>query len=235
MKSRAKPRLHVVCFKWSPTHSNQPVRYTAKHVNRLASMVKRNLSIPHRFVCITDDPTGLAPRIKVVRLWQKLRRLGGRYMKLMAFSPKMRKLVGARFVVIDLDAVVTGDLTPLFLRKESFVIWNGTAARTAYNSSMILMTAGARAKVWTRFDAQRSPRRIKESGVMGTDQAWISLCLGRGEATWTAKDGVLSYRKHVRPLGRLPKHARIVFFHGPWDPSRDSLRRKHPWIARHWR
>lgn len=39
--------LAVVVWKWGTL-------YDADHVNRFARMVRRNLSIPHRFVCLTD-------------------------------------------------------------------------------------------------------------------------------------------------------------------------------------
>lgn len=44
--------VNVVCMKWG-------TKYPALYVNNLASMVKRNLTLPYRFVCFTDDPTGL--------------------------------------------------------------------------------------------------------------------------------------------------------------------------------
>ena len=43
------------------------------------------------------------------------------------------------------------------------------------------------------------------------------VCLGTGEAKWTARDGVYSFRNQIQPprgKGALPPGARVVFFHG---------------------
>src|SRR5690606_29624073 len=37
--------------------------FSSSHVNVLARAIARNYAHPHRFVCITDEPAGLAPEI----------------------------------------------------------------------------------------------------------------------------------------------------------------------------
>ncbi len=49
--------LTVVCLKWGTA-------FPAVHVNVLYQAVKRNLSIPFRFVCLTDDATGFADGVE---------------------------------------------------------------------------------------------------------------------------------------------------------------------------
>jgi hypothetical protein len=59
--------------------------------------------------------------------------------------------------------------------------------------------------------------------------------LGKGEATWTRKDGVYSFRKDIakRPGYSLPEDARLVAFHGKIDPW--SSRAQHVgWIKKHY-
>src|SRR5690606_15767146 len=104
-----------------------------------------------------------------------------------------------------------------------------------YCGSMVMMTAGARAKVWHDFDREKSPQDGRDLNYVGTDQAWISVSLGPNEATWGEKDGVPSYRQHCCRGPRLPAGARIVFVHGALDPSMASLQEKTPWILEHWR
>ena len=48
---------NVLCLKWGK-------RYGAEYVNRLYRGVKANLSGPFRFVCVTDDPTGLVEGVE---------------------------------------------------------------------------------------------------------------------------------------------------------------------------
>jgi hypothetical protein len=103
---------------------------------------------------------------------------------------------------------------------------------------MWMMTAGARPRVWTEFDPQVSPRLAAESGKFGSDQAWLSYCLGPGEATWTTADGVYSYNVHIRikhgAPRPLPVDARVVMFHGGTDPW-SARARQLPWVRRHYR
>lgn len=242
--------LRVVCWLWrDPGYRwNDRFLYTADHVNRLRSMVARNLHMPHEFVCITDTPEGIASDIRVVPYWPDLRDMGCCWSRIKVFAPEMAEVIGPRFVSIDLDCVVTGDLTPLFDRPEDFIIWQDVDPRQPYCGSMFMMTAGARAQVWTDFDRNLSPERVKAGDFIGSDQGWFAECLGPGEAMWTKDDGVLSFRvniekrtkmpgraKRLGHYGGLPDHARIVFFHGPYDPSESAVQDRHPWIQQHWR
>lgn len=234
--------MTVVTWKWTPLTPYRST-FTAGHVNTLARMVARHYPHPHEMVCVTDDPLGIDPSIRIVPLWPDCGRMvsphGSRhpscYRRLKAFSAEMADTLGSRFVSIDLDTVIMGDLSPLWNRPEPFVIWGDTDPRALYNGSMWLMDAGARRQVWETFDPVSSPRAAMAAGRLGSDQGWISYCLGVGEARWTTADGVYSYRKHIAPRGdMLPADARVVNFHGSTDPW--SSRIAHlPWIQEHYR
>lgn len=204
-------------------------------------MVSRHYPHPHRFVCITDDTTGLYG-VETIPLWSDYADVpapsGPRnpscYRRLKLFDPAIESLLGPRFVAMDLDCVVIGDLTPIFHRPEDFVIWGDTNPKTFYNGSLQLHTAGARAKVWTEFDPVKSPFAAKAAGHFGSDQGWISYCLGPGEARWNCADGVYSYRNHIRATGIVPTDARIVICHGaldPWVPAAAKM----PWVQEHYK
>lgn len=237
--------LTVVTWKWRPQPDARPRHsFAAEHVNVLRSMVARHCRLPHKFVCITDDPVGIDPRIRIIPLWADHGDLvnpshaGGPscYRRLKIFSAEMRNLLGPRIVSLDLDTLIVGDVTPLWDRPEEFVIWGDTTRNTPYNGSMFLLTAGSRRRVWEEFDPKRSPARGRELGYFGSDQAWIGACLGPGEAMWSRADGVLSFRNHIG-LRRAPQpaDARIVFFHGAHKPWSGEVRRVCPWVAEHWR
>jgi len=234
--------LSVVTWFWKPpaTYRSQ---FSVTHVNVLRSMVARHYTAPHRFVCVTDSPKGLDTGITVIPDWKDFATLqsphGGHnpscYRRLRAFAPDIDAVFGKRFVSLDLDTVITGDLTPLWDRPEDFVAWGETNPKSFYNGSMFLLRAGTRAKVWDSFDPKRSPLEAKSAGKFGSDQGWLSYCLGKGEATWTTADGVYSYNVHLRNKSTtLPANARIVMFHGsrdPWGPEGQSL----SWVREHWR
>ena len=58
---RRCPMLNVVCVKWGDWCAPHGARY----VNNLYWGVRRNLTLEHRFMCFTDDPTGLDRGIEV--------------------------------------------------------------------------------------------------------------------------------------------------------------------------
>ena len=234
--------LSVVCWKWAPAPGYRST-FEAVHVNTLRRMVARHYPSPHRFLCVTDDSRGLDAGIEVVPLWDDHASVpsphGGHnpscYRRLRAFSPEIEAVFGPRFVSVDLDTVIVADVRPLWDRPEDFVIWGETDKRSWYNGSMWMMTAGARKQVWEKFHPNTSPMTAKLAGKFGSDQGWISYCLGPGEATWTRADGVYSYRVHVAPKGHaLPTNARMVMFHGkvdPWSYNMDRI----PWVKAHYR
>jgi hypothetical protein len=235
--------LSVVTWKWH-TPGYRSV-FGPGTVNTLRRMVARHYPDPHRFICVTDDATGLDPEIEVVPAWNDYASVpspqGARnpscYRRLRAFDPEIGSVFGPRFVSIDLDVVITADLRPLWQRPEDFVIWGDTNPRTFYNGSMLLMNAGARPKVWTDFDARRSPVLSRAAGHFGSDQGWISYCLGPGETKWSRSDGVISFRNDVQPRGynvALPRGARVVVFHGSMDPWSPIAQRNYGWIREHY-
>lgn len=234
----------VCCFRWTPVAGYRST-FGPEAVNVLRAMVARHFPHPHRFICFTDDTRGLDPRVEALPIWQDFADLpsphGGKnpscYRRLRLFHPAMADVIGPRFVSLDLDCVITGDLTPIWDRPEDFVMWGDTNPMPGshYNGSLILMTAGCRRQVWDRFDPATSPAMAKRAGCWGSDQGWISYCLGPGEARWATRDGVYSFRNHLRGTRRtLPDNARIVFFHGSTDPWTKGVAADYPWVAQHW-
>lgn len=233
--------LTVVCWKWTPRPGYRST-FGPETVNTLAKMVKRHYPDPHRFLCVTDDPVGIDKAIDTVPVWNDFADLpsphGGNnpscYRRLRAFHPDIGKVFGERFVSLDLDCVITGDLRPVWNRREEFVIYGDTNPRTYYNGSMFLLTAGARPHVWTQFDPVNSPRLALRSGLFGSDQGWVSYILGPKEAKWSKRDGVYSFRNELARRPALPVDAKVAVFHGKEDPWVPTVQMKHPWIREHY-
>lgn len=53
--------ITFVCWKWTDPRAGRS--FSSSHVNVLARSIARNYPLPHRFVCITDEPEGLSPEI----------------------------------------------------------------------------------------------------------------------------------------------------------------------------
>jgi len=231
--------ITVVCWKW--TQPGYRSIFQPYHVHTLRNMIRRNLQLPHRFVCITDDATGINPQlVETMELWREPNIVlpQGKpncYRRLRVFAEDARDWLGERILSIDLDAVITGDITPLVDVNDDFKIWGDTARNTAYNGGFWLLRAGTRTSVWDKF-TNRAPRLTRSRGMVGSDQAWLSYCLGPRESRWTTDDGVYSFRNHMGSgTEPLPKDARVVFFHGKHDPWDPKIQEKSPWIKKYYR
>jgi hypothetical protein len=243
--------ITVVCWKWRP-HGKYRSTFGPATVNVLRRMVARNLHVPHEFVCVTDDPAGIDPEVRIVPLWDhhhdRINPAGtGRpscYARLYAFSREARDVLGDRILSIDLDCVVTGDLTPLVERDEDVVLYGDTHPHTPYNGGLWLLRTGTRTEVWERFD--RDPdgevARARALRYHGSDQAIMSSILGPSEARYSTRDGVYSFRVHLigdrvyRSAPKdLPEGSCLVLFNGKWDPWKFQVRRMCPWVREHYR
>lgn len=232
--------LDVVVFKWArPGYRST---FTAEHVNTMARMVARHFHQPFRFNCVTDDPAGLDPSVRAIPMWDHFAAVPSPhhgnnpacYRRLFLWSEQAKEYFPNKVLCIDLDMVLTDDVTPLWHREEPFVLWADQLNKTTpYNGAMQLITPGLRSDVFDTFNPEISPRQTIAAGLFGTDQAWISLCLGAGYPRWSAADGALSWRVHCRMFKELPKGARVVNFHGNEDPW--TLAPRVPWIREHYR
>ena len=229
--------ITIACWKWTRIKTGHQlpsvVDYGANHVRVMESMLKRHVTVPYRFVCITDDPTDL--ECETIPLWETYE-AGGCYHRLKAFSPDIQDLLGERFCWIDLDAVIVNNIDHILTVDADFAIHRYAYTNCSmqhYNGGLVVMSAGKRAKVWETFDPKESPLLMKNMNLkkklIGSDQAWISHVLKHGERTFGPNDGV--YEAKVIESKPLPGNACIVMFSGPRDPSTSEL----PWIKEHYR
>lgn len=234
--------MEFVCFKWRPNPGYRS-KFDAQTVNVLWSMIARNYRGPCRLTCVTDDPRGIDRDVRVLALWEDCAKLQSPhgpaypscYRRLKLFSAEAADMIGPRFVVMDLDVVIVGDITPLFPEDVDFKIWGDTAKGTPYNGSMWMLKAGTRRQVWDTFDPIASPKKSLALGYIGSDQGWIGAALGPNEQKWGIRDGVYSYRNHIARAGyQLPANARIVIFHGAVDPWGQQAARLS-WVRKHYR
>lgn len=224
--------ITIVTWLWNKTgkpvtHNFVNHTYTYEHVNRVYKMVYRHYRKPFRFVCITDNPTGI--ECETIPLWQDHLHLAGivpgTFCRVKIFSPEMRELLGPRIISLDLDCVIVDNLQPIFDRKEPFIGWRAVVAKRGpviYNASIFALNTGTFPKLWTDFKGARSVKEMAAHGFTsncGTEQAWTSYKLGPKMPVWTSQDGVLSYKYQVKKQNSLPSGARIVFFHGALKPE----------------
>lgn len=98
--------IKFICLKWG-------TKYGPEYVNRLRESVRRFYVKPHRFLCFTDDPTGLRQGIEV-RDIAELRRVGSDCFTL----EKLFLFDGLDFegpyCLLDIDILIQRDLTEYF-------------------------------------------------------------------------------------------------------------------------
>lgn len=151
--------------------------YTPEYVTRLYAMVKRHLSRPFRFVCLTDHPwlfTAPVMPIEVTRLagfayWTKLE----------LFNPT-RDWSG-RMLYLDLDTLIVADLDPIVDAPADFAItadpWtprskprdkHGREIIRRFNSSVMVWEGGTQTHLYEDW----RPSIAKQ---LSGDQDWIGL------------------------------------------------------------
>ena len=236
--------LAVVCFQWNDGFRD----YRSEYVNRLARGYKRNLSIPHRFCCVTEETEGFSDDVTVVPLPESAKRLAGlpspngprypsSYRRLWTFSKEAAEL-GDVILMTDIDCIVVGPVDPLVAHIEgaTFVgwrpptTWNGVTRVAGGNW---LLRAGAHPEVWERF-SEEAAKDALAAGQMGSDQAWISYCLAKDCKVWPKGHGIYEAQwMRASKFRVLPAGARIVHFNGEAKPWHDEMQ-QIAWIREHW-
>lgn len=242
-------KVNVICMKWGE-------KYGPEYVNRLYKMVERNMTIPHRFVCFTDNPEGLDAGIEhfpcpEIPLPESHKNLPWR--KIGLFSPKLGDLEG-QALFLDLDIVIVDNIDCLFAHEGEFcIIHNWTHPdRIVGNSSVYRFTIGADSYVYENIC-----KNMKEVlGEFRNSQTYLSNTVKK--LTYWPNDWCKSFKKHCVPKGilrylktpEIPKNCKIVVFHGDPNPD-EALAGKWPgggniikaphkyvkptqWIADHW-
>ncbi len=257
--------LSIVTFKWAKPGYRSV--FTAANVNTTKRMVDRHYPDPHRVICVTDDPVGIDSGVEVIPLWGDASHLPNPtwangpscYRRLKVFSNWFADKITSRFVVIDLDIVFTGDMRPIWNREEDFLIWRPNHRGVPLCASMFMIRPGTNQKVWDTFDHSISPKLASDAGWRGSDQGWITYCLGQNTPGWGSADGIYGYKDDLckgkkklpnihldsrlaaqrkqpeRVYGSLPEDARAVIFTGKPDPWDREAINTSPWIAEHYR
>jgi hypothetical protein len=236
--TRRQLRRGAVPLVRTPTSSGARAARSFKpaHVLNLARLFRKFLPQPHRFICITDTiPVDLGEGVEWLQTPEaavevaKLRtpegpRFPSCYRRLWVFSEAARASLGEQILLIDIDLVPVGNLTPIVDRDEDFVGWRpyrDWGKQLRFGGGIYLLKTGTRTKVWDEFakDPHGAIRAARGAGFRGSDQAWLSYKLGDKEPYWGKGAGIYS----IRDLGasqELPRDARLVQFNGPkkcWD------------------
>lgn len=235
--------LTVLTYLWAGEGRD----FLPAHVTTQAANIRRHLSIEHRYVCITDLVDGFGAGVELLRTPDAARevselrnpegtRFPSCYRRLWTFSREAMHVLGGWVLLLDVDAMLVKDLAPILSYKHDFMGWRPLATwgnQDRVGGGMWLLKTGSREHVWTKFAGQSSILEARRAGYRGSDQAWISYCLGRGCPTWPKSAGLYSIRDMRNGKLPLPDDARLVQFNGP--PRMKPWNIDLPWVREHWR
>jgi hypothetical protein len=206
--------LRIICVKWGS-------KYSAEWVYNLKRMVERHLTVPHRFVCMTDRAI---PDVECV---EAAEHLPSWWSKVGMFRPG---LFPGRNLYLDLDVVITGNIDGMLqfapgvvapddfsysllnpkhgLSSDMQRLLGGTGT---VNSSVMLWRDDDGLPIYERFT-------LEKMAELHGDQNWITQCMWPDQLTLLDHGWVCSYKYHVlRGVPAMP----IVVFHG--DPKVTQL------------
>lgn len=211
----------IVCLKYG-------TKYSSEYVNKLYSMVQRHCSYNHKFVCLTDDTSGLKSDITTISL-QTHKDIHGWWYKTFLFDPKLG-LEGS-ILFIDLDVVIFNSIDKFFDHNpDEFCISRGFRKdnNNGMNSSCFRFNSGSHQFLYEDFMKNRTSIMSRLHG----DQDWIQEQMTN--FSFWPDNWLMSYKwGMVDKTKELNYHnsTSVAVFHG--EPKPHQI--KTNWIEKHWR
>ena len=240
--------ISVICYFWVDKARARSYAVTPEHVRTWDAMMARNITIPHRRICVTHRPD-LIDFMETVPLDTTKHVPGTCAVKLMHWREDIAPILGKRIAAFDIDCVVTGSLDEILSREEDVLLWKNPnyaegGRRGFYQGSFQMLTAGARPFLYDDFDPNETPSWLNRR-FGGFEQCWISERLNTSypEPGWDWSEAYLNEDDGMYGAGRLfngqtdrgvtselPENARIVFTPGNREPSQPEVQLDHPWM-----
>jgi hypothetical protein len=226
---------NIACLKWGPL-------YGADYVNNLYAMARANCSGDIRFVCLTDDTSGIMDEVECFPCpempapgWQA--KPGWRKLTIYRKSEYLNNLSGD-WLFLDLDVVITDSLDPFFAYQpeSTFVVMENWTQpnRGIGNTSVVRVRIGEHTYLYDNFI--NDPQTIYQT--YDNEQIYISRNISDFNL-WPAKWCQL-FKVQCLPrwpvrfweTPTIPSDCRIVAFPGdpnPKDAARGIWPLKKPW------
>ena len=243
--------VNILCMKWG-------TKYGTDYVNRLHSMVSRNLSLPFRFICFTDNTDGISPEIDclpIIEVEANLNDDAGRkrvqaWKKLTTMAKPLYDIEGT-CLFLDLDIVIIDTIDSFFeIEGDFFIIQDWHDPEGQGNSSVYRFEAGAHENVLNHFVKNRD----QIASEFDNEQHYLTQKIKEsGQLNYWPHNWCLSFRKSCLPRNKIkrwfqasqkPDSGKIIVFHGAPNPEEALLgkgdRWYRPikpalWLADYWR
>lgn len=183
-------------------------KYHPGYVYALKEAVENNLSVPHRFKCLTDHSLPGIETVPAIMSWQ------GWWQKICLSS---RDIAAGPCLYFDLDVVITGSLDYLVPYTEHQFAAPANWAQSGHGGiqSSVMAWNGKWHEPFNTLDYAIDSKRL------WGDQEYLWELLGDD---WVKVPRVASYKYHCR-TGK-PEQTSVIVFHGKPDPHEV----KDPWI-----
>lgn len=203
------------------------VPFTLEYVVRLRAMVAKHLTMPHRFVCLTDRPECIPPAMIAIRIPTPAP-LKGWWSKMQLFN-RDHNLLG-RVLYLDLDTLVVSSLEPIVQFPAPFALVpdGGTFKPKGnlqvvkrFNSSVMVWDAGVNASLFDSWTPEIARRLWGDQDFIGEQMPSAAAM----PAAWFPR---LSELNGQPP----PETAKVVLAKVPKNAIAADL---YPWFAEAWR
>jgi hypothetical protein len=157
--------MNILCVKWGD-------KYSAEYVNKLYSMVKRNLPRDFDFYCYTEDPSEIREEVKVIPIESDLERWWLKIDLLGKFNDHGTN------ILFDLDIVIINPLSKLMKHDASklsvlYTAWKDGMYQpcsddrypTMYNSSIMMWKDDQGVPAYELFQRKKVDSLFKYKGV----------------------------------------------------------------------
>jgi len=232
--------LVVSTHYWRDPDRKRNYTFTPGHVRILKSMVERNLTIPHKFVCVTNEEVD---GVETIPLDMTTHVPGTVFCRLAQHRRGYGEVIGGdRVLSLDLDMVVVGNLDHIVSRAEPIVLYHNpnfpAPGRAFYQSSFQLFTPGTHPELYEEFDPNETPKWVNWR-FGGAEQAWISERLPWDLPFVDHRDGVYGAGRigdwSSDKVCTLPENACLITFPGNRMCDQPEVVAKFPWIAEHYK
>ena len=213
-------KKNVICMKWG-------TKFGAEYVNRLFKMVEKNLTIPHRFVCFTDNPEGLSDGIEV-RPLPELNDDGlpeKAWKKLGLFTNQLADLEGEA-LFLDLDIVIRSNIDCFFEQEGEFFIikdWDFPNDIIG-NSSVFKFKVNSHQEIIDNFykEGKDIRKRYKNEQAFLSHQMYNKGILKYWDKSWCVsfkRNCLQPFPLNFFKMAKEPENTKIVVFHGRPNPE----------------
>ena len=220
-------------------------KYPILYVEKLRNMIQRNITVPYKLVCLTDDPTPIQGVELIVQ--QNAGYVKGWWHKVHMFDPSLP--LNGRILYMDLDVVICGNIDKLTQIGGNVFMGIRDFNRKFHrdwkylNSSVMSWMHGSQSHIYNVF--MSNPQAAMR---MHGDQDWTWKC-AKDKIKFWPEPWIQSYKWEIRDRSELqvlqgmrqftsvktdvsvPKECCICVFHG--DPNPEHC--LDPWVVDNWK